>query len=684
MSVHFQKIMETLSLKTEKKLFTYQVAAPRFLNHPLVYSSEEKLNLGRVVSVNIRGKDEVGVILDECSHPPKFKVKPISYSFDQTVYPPISSQRIRWLKWMSYYYQYSIGLVASHCLPPKTGKTKTSSYLEQNPAGGEQDLFSAILKAKKPKLTLCQEQCLKEIGNCNKKGFRVHLLHGVTGSGKTEVFFRLIEPAILQSKSVLVLVPEIALTPQHLKRFSDRFPGLAVGFHSAMTPAEKRKKWSMLLSGEKRILIGPRSALFCPLPRLSWIIVDEEHESHFKQEEKFRYHARDSAIYLGKCLDIPVVLSSATPSIESWWNAKKGKYLYHRMSTRVFHSSMPKCKVVDMRENAKEDEKPAYWLSKELTAAIKQCLKQRKQAALFLNRRGESRFTFCAACGYSFVCPNCDVSLTQHRKLHLVCHYCDWRMEKPKCCPACHHSPLKSTGLGTQSVQNKLKELFPKANIVRADRDEVRSYKEWEDMVGKLEKGEIDILVGTQMIAKGLDFPNLNLVGLILADQGLSFPDFRASEKCYQLLTQMSGRSGRGKKDPGEVILQTYNPQGQIVQLMGNYSAFINLELEKRKMFSYPPFVKLALVRVQSLDLAQALKGVSHIEASLKQTFPRVSILGPAPSSLFRLKNKYRYHLMIKCPDETGDLQKIGEFLREMPRMRKTEVFYNINPVHVV
>ena len=621
-------------------MYYYEVALSLALKKNLIYSSTKILEKGTSVYVEIKSKKTSAVILREIKLPQKnsFKIKSI-LSIDEER-KKISSTRMKWLFWLAEYYQYNLGPVVHLSFPPRI-KSKENHIKKKESVERKKNI-------QRPILTVEQKKCLEEIKADKNKGFRVHLLHGVTGSGKTEIYFRLIKPALDQGKSVLILVPEIALTPQHIERFSLCFPDQVACFHSGLTPKEKYLQWMSVLRGEKKILIGPRSALFCPIPHLSWIIVDEEHEPHFKQEEKLKYHGRDAAVYLGKCLDIPVVLASATPSLESWWNAKRGKYIYHSLKKRVFDTSVPAIEVVDMKQPKNINKNLPYWLSVPLYKALQKSLEQKEQSALFLNRRGESSYVFCTRCSYSFSCVNCDISLTQHQSSHLLCHYCGFRTEKPKNCPECKAEELFSFGVGTALLQKELKGLFPKASILRADRDEIKNHKQWAEILNRIEKKEVDILVGTQMIAKGLDFPHLNLVGLILADQGLNHPDFRSGEKSFQLITQMAGRSGR-RKQMGRVLLQSYNPSHPVIKAVtkGSYEHFVEEELKCRKRYSYPPFGKLVLIRVQSVSSARALHVISNIRNRLKN-LKDFKILGPAPAPYFRLRNKYRYHLLIK------------------------------------
>ena len=758
--------------------YYYEVALPLFLKKNLIYSSNDLFQPGESVLVPLKGTQKSGVILRQQnlkSLKTSFKIKAIISKDPEQA--PLSSARMKWLLWLSNYYQHPAGSVvhlsfpphnprprsAPPPAPPSRGGTSSLTYqpasslkksqstvippLVSNPRSGGISTHAVELTEEQreclQRLTFQKERSKKGVTACNppcgggtasltyqpasslkksqstvipplvsnpRSGFCVHLLHGETGSGKTEIFFRLIEPFVKKNKSVLVLVPEIALTPQHIERFSERFPHQVACLHSGLTPKEKRTQWRSVVSGEKHILIGPRSALFCPLPQLSWIIVDEEHESHFKQEEKLKYHARDSAVYLAKCLNIPILLASATPSIESQWNALKGKYIYHRLKNRVFNTPPPKIQVVDMKgglrglrpllthesSSLKKSQstvipplvsKPRsgqnFWLSRPLYSALKDSLEKKEQSALFINRRGESPFVFCPLCAYHFSCVNCDIALTQHQSSHLLCHYCGFRCEKPALCPQCKEGELFSAGVGTAEVEKEVKKLFPKAVVVRVDRDEIKTHKQWAELLVKIEENKVDILIGTQMIAKGLDFPYLNLVGLIYADQGLNRPDFRASERSFQLMTQMAGRAGR-RKTPGRVILQSYNPSHPVIKAIekGDYEVFFKKELRHRKKYLYPPFAKLTLVRAQSLSSARARKALLQIKEQVKN-IKNLTVLGPAPAPYFRLRNKYRFHLLLKGQTQKT-LEKADSLIFQHSPPPLVQIHINKDPIYML
>ena len=668
-----------LSPTSSLKLYYYEVALSLALKKNLIYSSKWALEKGTSVYVEVRSKKTSAVVLREVEPPQKktFKIKSI-LSIDKDR-KKISPARFKWLLWLAEYYQYNPGPVLHLSFPPRI-KNKKRTVEKKT----EDKSFKKKENIEKPTLTLEQEKSLRAIELQKNKGFQVHLLHGITSSGKTEIYFRLMEPALKKGGGVLVLVPEIALTPQHIERFSVRFPGQVACFHSDLSPKEKHIQWMNVIEGEKKILIGPRSALFCPIPRLSWIIVDEEHESHFKQEEKLKYHGRDAAVYLGKCLNIPVVLASATPSLETWWNAQNGKYIYHSLKKRVFNTALPKIEVVDMKSAENKSKSLPYWLSVPLYKALQNNLSQKEQSALFLNRRGESPYIFCPHCAYSFSCVNCDISLTQHQSSHLMCHYCGFREEKPESCPECKKEGLSSFGIGTALLQKELQKLFPTAAIIRADRDEIKSQRQWTEILNCIEKKEVDILIGTQMIAKGLDFPYLTLVGLILADQGLNYPDFRSGEKSFQRIIQMAGRSGRRKKR-GHVFLQSYNPSHFVIEAVrkGDYKSFVEKELSYRKKYNYPPFGKLVLIRVQSVSSSRALYVISKIKDRLK-TLEDFKILGPAPAPYFRLRNKYRYHLLMKGSHFAGWKQAYRLISEGEGAVPAVQIHINPDPVNML
>jgi primosomal protein N' (replication factor Y) len=526
-----------------------------------------------------------------------------------------------------------------------------------------------------PVLTAEQTEVIRAVSD--KEGFGTHLVHGVTGSGKTEIYMHLLEEVVRQGRQGIVLVPEISLTPQLIDRFTRRLGNAVAVIHSHLTPREKTNQWWAMLEGKKQILIGARSALFCPLPALGMIVVDEEHESSFKQDEKLKYHARDAAVMLGKFSNCPVILGSATPSLESWQNAQSGRYHLHQLKLRVADRKLPQIDVIDLRE-VRDVRRQAggisdlpFWMTKQLHEAITETLERNEQSALFLNRRGVAQAVVCPDCGHVPECPNCAVKLTLHGKSHLLCHYCDYHLTMTEHCTECPDGEPKPMGLGTEMIENDLARIFPGARVARMDRDEINTREDLERVIKSVEDREIDILVGTQMIAKGLDFPGLTLVGLVLADVAFNLPDFRASERSFQLLTQVAGRSGRHLDEgAGRVIIQTYNPDHPSIQFTcaHDYEGFAKYESSFREALGYPPFGRLASFRVQGLDLdkvtavARGLRSRATALQTRSDRFAKIEILGPAQAPLAKLRNNHRWQLLIKGPDATS----LGTFCRTL------------------
>jgi primosomal protein N' (replication factor Y) (superfamily II helicase) len=646
---------------------SYLVAVDAPLREALTYlppESGEHFERGQSVMVPLGSRKAHGVIVRSTKDLPKEEIKLKAIFGTAEERPPIPKPYMDWLEWLANYYLFPIGMVVETMFPPLSKGTKRASkkapavkdYQERTPP---------------PPLTEEQRNVLQSL--TEKPDFQVHLLHGVTGSGKTEVYLGLLEKVLAEGKQGLVLVPEISLTPQLIDRFSRRFPGQIAVVHSHLTPREKTTQWWNMVEGRRRILIGARSALFCPIPNLGVIVLDEEHEPSYKQDENLRYHARDAAVVLARTLNVPIVLGSATPSLESWNNVRQGKYRVHTMAQRVNARPLPQIEVVDLRQvHSKRRDEPSslpFWLSDVLYKELVEVFDRKEQAALFLNRRGVAQTAQCHACGFVSECPNCSVSLTLHGTSHLVCHYCDYSERLKEICPDCKQSPLEPLGLGTERVEQDMQKLFPDLRIARADRDEVQTREEMEKLIEDVEEHRVDLLVGTQMIAKGLDFHRLNLVGLVLADIGFHWPDFRASERSYQLLTQVSGRSGR--QSAGKVVIQTYSPEHMSVEhtVKGDFNAFAEAELTERSEMLYPPAWRMAMFRIQGTDdsdthrTAKALVQRAHALQKQQPVYAEnLMILGPAPAPLFKLRGKFRYQVMVKC----DSAQKLNHFCRQL------------------
>ena len=503
-------------------------------------------------------------------------------------------------------------------------------------------------------LTAAQRSALEHIQELlHKRAFASVLLHGVTGSGKTEVYMRAMAAALTQGQQVIYLVPEIALTPQLLTRIHARFGQDVAVLHSRLTRGERLDEWLRVHRQQATIAVGPRSAIFAPLQRLGLIIVDEEHDPSYKQEEAPRYLARDVAIMRAKLCAAVVVLGSATPSLESFANAQQQRYHYLQLPDRVRTKDLPDVGLVDLR---REENRAGAGevLSHPLRKAIALRLVRREQTLLFLNRRGFATFVQCHDCGYICQCPRCSVAFTFHiDDRTLKCHYCQFSTTPPETCPACRGTRVEYFGTGTQKVEREVRRLFPQARVARMDRDTTGGRHAYQDILIRLARGEIDILIGTQMITKGHDFPGITLVGVISADVTLGLPDFRAAERTFQLLTQVAGRAGRGEV-PGEVIVQTFAPQHYAIQhaQAHDFHGFYAEEIAYRRRLDYPPAVRLAAIRFEARD-PQAVEQYCQTFVALLRPYVRdaegVALLGPAPAALAKLNNRYRWHLLLKA-----------------------------------
>ena len=499
---------------------------------------------------------------------------------------------------------------------------------------------------------------------------KTFLLHGITGSGKTEIYLQAIERAILDQKEAIVLVPEISLTPQMTNRFKERFGSLVAVLHSGLSTGEKYDEWRKIKRGEVKVVVGARSAVFAPFQNIGLIILDEEHEGTYKQDDSPRYHARDIAIWRSEYHKCPVILGSATPSLESYARATKGNYTLLTLENRPKHQALPEVSVVDMREELKSGNRSMF--SIDLAEAIKLRLDKSEQIVLFLNRRGHSSFVLCRDCGTVVECPNCDISMTYHRHNERIkCHYCGEESQVPTICPECKSEHIRFFGTGTQKVEEEIARLFPNARVLRMDVDTTRKKGAHEQILQQFGEGKADILLGTQMIAKGLDFPNITLVGVLSADTTLHLADFRAAEKTFQLLTQVSGRAGRHDKE-GKVIVQTYTPEHYAIQFAQHHDfvPFYHQEMMNRKQFAYPPFTYVVLIQFTHEDVLMtaeyAHKAANWLRGNLSSG---AEIIGPSASSISRLQNRYRYQCLIKYKKEP----ELPEILQQLTRMYRTD-----------
>lgn len=512
------------------------------------------------------------------------------------------------------------------------------------------------------------------------------LMHGVTGSGKTEVYIQAIDQVRRSGRQAIVLVPEISLTPQTERRFRSRFEHVAV-LHSHQRDAERRRHWDQIAAGRISVIVGPRSAVFAPAPRLGLIVLDEEHESSFKQETAPRYHAREVALERARAEQIPLVLGSATPSLESWQRAEQGDYQLVSLPRRVFNRPMPLVGTVDLRSEFR-DRRNRGALGRQLRIAMESTLRDNGQVILLLNRRGYSTHIQCPACGAVVECPHCAIALTHHLERAIaLCHYCDHQQQAPVECPECHFAGIHYRGLGTQRLEAEVKARFPGFRCLRMDTDAMRKHGSHEAALRLFRSGEVQILLGTQMIAKGLDFPNVTLVGVINADTALHLPDFRASERTFQLVTQVAGRTGRGEKG-GRVLVQTFNPDHPAIQaaLEHDYRAFAAGELPSRAEHGYPPFASLVRIVVRGASENISSEFADQIAARMRDALTDHSarVLGPAPAPIAKLRGRYRFHIQTHADDAAVLRHAVAEATAGLKPPEDVQWMVDVDPIDML
>jgi len=563
-----------------------------------------------------------------------------------------------------------------------TGMIK-SGLLTETKVRPEIDAMAEALmeKPKDIRLTPAQEEAIRIIGQGG-----VVLLHGVTGSGKTEVYLQAIAAVVARGKQAIVLVPEIALTPQTVSRFKARFPRVAV-LHSVLTQADRARQWRAIRSGEIDVIVGARSAVFAPTRELGLIVLDEEHEAAYKQENDPRYHAREVAVHRARLEGAAVILGSATPSLEALHRAQTGAYRLARLPDRVEGRAMPEIEIVDMAAEKMELKRQPI-LSRRLEQLMRQSMEKNEQAILFLNRRGFLTHVSCRRCGWFFSCRRCDVAMTFHRETaRAVCHYCYDAQPLPSTCPDCGAGTLALYGIGTERVESEIKHLFPGFAVSRMDSDSMKTRADYKRSLSALWGGETDILVGTQMIAKGLDVPDVTLVGVVSADTAFHIPDFRSAERTFQLITQVAGRTGRGEKG-GRVAVQTFYPQHYAIKMAATYDfeGFTRKELEMRKDLGYPPFVSLVRALVQGWNAERVIATAKAYAEKLKATFDetQMHILGPAEPPLFKLKGRTRMHLLLKCPQLEPVLPTLRRVTETMPNDNNLQVVLDVDPLSML
>ena len=547
--------------------------------------------------------------------------------------------------------------------------------------------FSPVCHSERSEESHARRETLR-FSQGDKPGPKPVLIHGVTGSGKTEIYLQAIEHALRQGKDSIVLVPEISLTPQTVERFRARFQNQQITvLHSHLSAGERHDQWHKIRDGQSHIVIGARSAVFAPVQALGLIVIDEEHETSYKQDESPRYNARDVAVMRGKIENAAVVLGSATPSLESFYNARRGRYTLATLPQRVDNRKMPLMRIVDMRQEAIR-QKGVYVLSRKLRDAIQARLDKREQVILFLNRRGYATHLFCPKCGYVAKCVNCSVSLTYHRKAEQVlCHLCGFTGGVPKICPECRDPAIRYAGMGTEKVESAIQKTFPKARVQRMDSDMMTKKSLYREVLGAFRVGKIDILVGTQMIAKGLHFPNVTLVGIIYADMALHLPDFRAGERTFQLLVQVAGRAGRGDVE-GEVVVQSFTPFHEAIQFarQHDFIGFYEQEMEVRQQTGWPPVSRLVCITARSRSEDKAKFVVKTLARDLKKRFGslKVEMSEPTPAPLAKIQNQYRYQIMLRTQHILQLVELLSQTMMSLKPPEDVNVSVDVDPISLL
>jgi primosomal protein N' (replication factor Y) len=585
--------------------------------------------------------------------------------------PLIPENLLKLIQWVGQYYLSTAGIALKNAVP--------AGILEGRKGGrGRITYDDELAPAKNFNLTPEQQKALSEINSARSGAF---LLHGVTGSGKTEIYIRAIEA--MEDKEAIVLVPEIALTAQIIDRFRRRFHDKVAFFHSGLSPSERITQWRRIRNGEVKVALGVRSAVFAPFKNPGLIIIDEEHEASYKQFEGLKYSARDTALARAKIEGIKIILGSATPSIETFYHAQKGKLAYLALAHRIERKPMPRVEIIDMTK----EEKESLSYSKKLLNVLRENLSAGRQSLIMLNRRGYSPFLMCTDCGYTCKCPACSITLTYHKDSKtLNCHYCNSFLKPQDVCPQCKGIKIKYIGLGTQRAEEEIHALMPELSLRRMDRDTTRRKLSHYRIVKDMEDRKIDVLLGTQMIAKGHDFPDVTVAAVVFADVALNLPDFRSSERTFQLFTQLAGRAGRGDM-PGAVYIQTYEPHHYVFDYVRNhdYNGFYQRELELRRELSYPPFSKLVRIVLSFRNKESAVKIMKGVSDRIKKIKAAdIEILGPAPAPIEKIKNYWRWHLILKGKNAKSLRNTASKIIELIKDIRDIKVDVDVEPLNLL
>ena len=645
---------------------------------PLENQKPENIpQIGKRAEVRFGNKKMTGFITkiydsfpSHCAVPPE-KIKQVSKIVDSE--PLITQELLETAIWVSKYYLCTIGEAVNSILPSARRESSEQSF----------SFDSEISAGIKQNLSEEQKKAVNDIlAHAEKNESSFHYLYGPTGSGKTEVFLQTAEQILKKNKGVIYLVPEISLTQQVVDSVVNRFGPQVAVLHSSLTQSQKLTQWKKILHREARIVIGARSAIFAPVPDLGMIIIDEEHDSSYKSGNTPRYHARQTAMYRASKLKIPLIMGSATPSVEAWHLMNCGKLLKHTLSKRLAGGEKPAIKCINLNQSVMQG-----CISEELKNEIETTLKEKKQAILFLNRRGFTHFFRCSTCGFEMKCKNCSVSMTFHKSENrLRCHYCGWHILPPSSCPKCGSLDIGYSGFGTEFIEAETAQKFPNARIVRVDTDSVSKKGELQNKIDAFKKGEFDIMLGTQMVAKGLNFPNLKTVGIILADTALHLPDFRATERTFSLITQVAGRAGRFFPD-GKVFVQTYNPENQAISFAcsANTEGFYDFEINQRKLLSFPPFSRLIRLVFRSSNQIKA-QMTSEDAANLIENLkiPGVEILGPSECPLSKISQNYRFQLILRGEKIVPLQNAVRKLLFDYRHPQEVYIECDVDPVSLL
>ncbi len=661
------------------------VAIPLPVNDPFTYvipeNLAERVRIGSRVLIPFKNREIVGYVVGSSDDVPPERAKKISALVDTE--PILTDHLLNLTKWIGSYYFCSWGEAIQSALPKFYRKNQTPRIKNK--------IAEAIEEPKMPDLALTGEQAvavqrMREMLRTDTP--KTVLLFGVTGSGKTEVYIRMIKETIARGKSAICLVPEIALTEQIKRFFAHHFPNELEIVHSKLSEGERMQAWERIRRGEKSVVLGARSAIFSPFENLGLIIIDEEHEPSYKQDQTPRYHAKEVARWRSEHSNSLLILGTATPSIETMYAAESGIIEKIELKQRVLNKPLPQVDIIDLNQMQQMTGGNRVVISERLRSAIEQTLNARESVLLLLNRRGFSTNAQCLSCKKAISCNYCDVALTYHQSdQKLICHYCNYHTELGAC-PRCGESLLKFAGVGTEKVESEVARLFPSARVARLDSDSARRKGAHERILSQFREGKVDILVGTQMIAKGFDFPRVTLVGVVLADTSLILPDFRSSERTFQLMTQVAGRSGRGEVK-GRVIVQTYTPFHHSIQHAMHHavSPFFNEEIKHREIFKYPPFTQLINIIIRGKKEADVIEHALGLRRILSEKIPaeQAEAIGPAPLPFGKLRGNYRWHIILKSkvsPEHLSDSLRMS--LGEIRKSNRVHIAVDVDPISIL